>query len=406
MSIPKIQQKILSNGLTLVGESNPLNKSAAIGFFVRTGSRDETKRESGVSHFLEHMMFKGTPKRNAIELTHALGNIGAQANAYTSEENTVYYASIIPEYFPAMQEVLSDMLRSTLDPHEFDTEKKVILEEIALYQDRPVSYLLERVGPEYFVNHPTGNSVLGTTQSITALSRDEMKDYFDRRYSPANMTLVASGNFSWERFVAYAEQYCGWWKRFEPGRVLSRHHSPVIKRTFTKPKLKQSHVVLLTSGPSAQDENRYAASLLSVILGDSGGSKLYWALVDSGLAEAASIDSDEKDGTGVFMAYACTEPDQLDRVTDLLRSTLDQPLDFTESDLDRSKMKLLTRVVLNGELPLGRMMALGNSWTYNKELPTLQETISRLRKVTRKDIEQLLEQYPLKNWAEFRLVPE
>ena len=127
----------LANDLVLLGEIKKTTKSAAIGFFVGTGSRDELVSEVGVSHFLEHMMFKGSAKRSAIDLTYALGAIGAQANAFTSEENTVFYGAVLPEYFSAMQEILSHMLRPALLTEEFDTEKKVILEEIALYEDRP-----------------------------------------------------------------------------------------------------------------------------------------------------------------------------------------------------------------------------------------------------------------------------
>lgn len=163
----------LSNGLTLLGESNPANVSSAIGFFVKTGARDETAVESGLSHFLEHMLFKGTPTRSAIQINLELGNLGAQANAFTSEENTVYYAAVIPERFAEMQELLSDMLRPSLDPNEFAMEKKVILEEIALYQDRPHFYLFEQAFKDYFGSHPAGNSVLGTHASVSALTHQQ-----------------------------------------------------------------------------------------------------------------------------------------------------------------------------------------------------------------------------------------
>ena len=123
----KVHTEVLPNGLTILAESNPANVSAGIGFFVRTGARDETAKESGVSHFLEHMLFKGTPTRSALDINLELGNLGAQANAFTSEENTVYYATVIPEKFKAMQELLSDMMRPALDPEEFAMEKKVIL---------------------------------------------------------------------------------------------------------------------------------------------------------------------------------------------------------------------------------------------------------------------------------------
>ena len=154
----------LSTGLQPIGAVNKANKSASIGYFVKTCSRYESPVESGVSHFLEHMMFKGTPKRSALEITFELGNLGAQANAYTSEENTVYYATGLTKFFPAMQELLSDMLRPALDPQEFDVEKKVILEEIALYQDRPTFYFFEKALGEYVDSNPAGNYVLGTSE--------------------------------------------------------------------------------------------------------------------------------------------------------------------------------------------------------------------------------------------------
>jgi predicted Zn-dependent peptidase len=177
----EMKKTVLSNGLTVVGEPNPANVSAAIGFFVRTGSRDENEQESGVSHFLEHMMFKGTATRSAEDITFQLGNIGAQANAFTSEENTVYYGAVIPEHLPAMQELLSDMLRPAIDPDEFSTEKNVILEEIALYQDRPTHVLFEKAYRTFYGTHPVGNSVLGSTDSISALTYEQMRGYFERR---------------------------------------------------------------------------------------------------------------------------------------------------------------------------------------------------------------------------------
>ena len=193
----------LDNGLTLLWEHLPQAQSAAIGYFVRTGARDETGKESGVSHFLEHMMFKGTAKRSSADIQYELGNLGAQANAFTSEENTVYYSAVIPENFSKMQELLTDMLRPALDKQEFDTEKKVILEEIALYQDKPYFYMMERAMLDFFAGHSAGSSVLGTSASISALENSEMAAYFARRYVPGNIVLVASGNFAVDKFVVY-----------------------------------------------------------------------------------------------------------------------------------------------------------------------------------------------------------
>jgi predicted Zn-dependent peptidase len=395
----------LSNGLTIIGESNPSNVSTAIGFFVKTGARDETPNESGVSHFLEHMMFKGTTRRSALDINFALGSLGAQANAFTSEENTVYYAAVIPERFVEMQELLSDMLRPALDPHEFNTEKKVILEEIALYQDRPQFFLFENAFKDYFGEHPAGNSVLGSHESVSALTHEQMRDYFTRRYSPANVVLAATGNFSWDSFVADAERFCGSWRGETVSRTCSRYSRASKSRTFKKQNLNQAHAVLIAEGTSAQDSERYPMALLATMLGDSSGSRMYWELIDTGLAESAGVDSDERDGAGCFSAYVSTSPDRLEQVLEIAKGVLASPLEFTEQDLDRAKSKIIARIVLDGELPMGRLMALGLEWTYRKESTPLAVVIERIREVTRAEIEAALHRFTLSAWSEYLLLP-
>ena len=402
----KVHHEVLSNGLTIIAESNPANVSAGIGFFVRTGARDETARESGVSHFLEHMMFKGTPTRSALEINLELGNLGAQANAFTSEENTVYYAMVIPEKFKAMQELLTDMLRPALDPEEFSMEKKVILEEIALYRDKPHFYLFENAFKDYFGSHPAGNSVLGSDDSIAAVTRDEMKAYFDRRYSPSNIVLAASGNFSVDEFLKDARSLCGGWTDFGVGRETSRHENKSIYKEFRRKNLSHSHAVLLANGASAQDEERYALSILSNILGDSSGSKMYWELVDKGLADSASFDNDERDGTGCVMVYVSTSPSKLDGVVAIAKRIMERPLDFSDADLERAKAKIVSRIVLDGELPMGRLMSLGLEWVYRRTTTPLSDTIAKVRSVSRGDIERVLQKFPMDDWSEYRLLPE
>lgn len=406
MSDTEIKQTTLQNGLHLIGEPRSTNQSSSIGFFVKTGARDESKREAGVSHFLEHMMFKGTKKRSALDITFELGNLGAQANAYTSEETTVFYATVLPEYFTEMQDLLTDMLRPSLDTHEFNTEKKVILEEIALYQDKPQFCLFEKGLEAYFDGHPAGNSVLGSHQSISDVTRDEMASYFERRYSPANMTLVATGNFDWNRFVEAAQKLTHSWIPRENGRTATPYKKAnAAQLKFTKKSLQASHVLLVSSGPAAQDDRRYPLTVLSLILGDGSGSKLYWELVETGLAETAILDADEKDGTGCILAYATTSPESLDTVTEKMKEVLSKPLEFTDADLERAKAKLCSRVVLSGELPIGRLMALGNDWLYREEVRTLKEIVQRIEKVSRSEIEEAVKSFPFE-WSEYRMVAE
>src|SRR5271166_2280516 len=181
----------LANGLQLIGETSPSARSVALGFFVRTGSRDETADVSGVSHFLEHMVFKGTPRRTALEVNRDFDRIGAFSNAFTSEENTVFYAAILPEYLPQAVDILADILRPSLRGDDFDMEKKVIIEEIGMYDDQPMWCAYDHAKRLYFAEHKLGNSILGTPASITALTRDQMNAYFQRRYVAPNIIVAA-----------------------------------------------------------------------------------------------------------------------------------------------------------------------------------------------------------------------
>jgi predicted Zn-dependent peptidase len=399
-------KKVLSNGLTSLGETNSSNVSCGIGYFVKTGARDETSAESGLSHFLEHMMFKGTPTRSALDINLELGNLGAQANAFTSEENTVYYALVIPERFRAMQELLSDMLRPSLDPSEFAMEKKVILEEIALYQDRPHFFLFESALKDYFGSHSGGNSVLGSHDSVSAITQPQMVDYFTRRYTPSNMVLCATGNFNWDSFAQDAEKLTAEWSDSPVSRMLSRQPAKQQASVYRKKSLNQTHAFLVTEGPSAQDPERYPLAILATMMGDSSGSRMYWDLIDRGLAESASVDSDERDGCGCFTAYVSTTPDKLDEVVRITREILMSPRSFSDGDLDRAKAKVISRIVLDGELPMGRLMALGMEWQYRRESTPLRAIIERVQAISRSDIDKAIERFPLDRWAEYRLLPE
>src|ERR1700687_1200570 len=186
----KYHTTTLPNHLALVGETNAAARSVAVVFFVKTGSRDETPEVSGVTHFLEHMVFKGTPHRSALEVNADFDRIGAQYNAFTSEENTVFYAAVLPEYLPPAFDILADILRPSLREEDFDMEKNVIIEEIGMDEDQPTWSASNLATPISFANHLLATSILGTPQSIRALKRDQMHTYFSRRYVPGNIAVV------------------------------------------------------------------------------------------------------------------------------------------------------------------------------------------------------------------------
>src|ERR1700675_3128493 len=232
----------------MIGETSPAARSVALGFFVRTGSRDEEGDVSGVTHFLEHMVFKGTPRRTALDVNRDFDRIGAHYNAFTSEENTVFYAAILPEYLPQAVDILADILRPSLRVEDFDMEKNVIIEEIGMYEDQPMWSAYDHAKRMFFAEHPLGNSILGTPESIRALTRDQMHEYFQRRYVAPNITVVAAGNFEFPRLIELVEKHCGGWNAGTVGRQGIRETpGSGAFEIMTKEKVAQEHVILISA---------------------------------------------------------------------------------------------------------------------------------------------------------------
>jgi len=402
------QSHKLANGLQLIGETSPSARSAALGFFVRTGSRDETTEVSGVSHFLEHMVFKGTPRRSADDVNRAFDRIGADYNAFTSEENTVFHACVLPEYLPQAVDILADILRPSLRTEDFTTEKQVIIEEIGMYEDQPAFCAYDNAKRIHFADHRLGNSILGSVQSITDLSAQQMHAYFNRRYTAPNITVAAAGHFDWPAFVADVEKHCGSWPGEQVGREGLRE-APASRRfeVMVKDKVMQEHVILIAQGPTARSPLRYAADLLGLAVGDDSGSRLYWALVDPGLADSADFSFHEYDGTGsYYTSYSC-EPEQAEANLALVLQVLEQVQKegLTEAELKQARSKMLSRLVRGSERPKGRMMALGMSWTYQEEYRTVDDELKAFEAVTLATIREVLDRYPLPNVSTLALGP-
>ena len=318
----KFLSHALKNGLEIVAECNGEAHSTALGFFVRTGARDETAAVAGVSHFLEHMLFKGTPSRTAEQVNRDFDEMGAHYNAFTSEENTVYYAAVLPEHQDRAVALLGDLLRPSLRQEDFDTEKQVILEEIRMYEDQPPFGADDKCRAAFFGDHPLGHSVLGTAASVGALSVAEMRAYFQRRYSPDNITLAAAGRIDFDGLVAAADAACGHWQRGSDARVVEPARPQSSFLTLAKASATQQYVLQLAQGPDARAADRYAAKLLAIVLGDDSGSRLYWELVDPGLAEHCELNHHEYEGAGIFVTFmSCARKPRRKTSAPLPRST-------------------------------------------------------------------------------------
>jgi predicted Zn-dependent peptidase len=411
----------LENGLTLIGEHSTSARSLAAGFFVRTGARDETPEVSGVSHFLEHMMFKGTNKRSPEDVNREFDEMGARYNAFTSEEETVYYGNVLPQFQPRLLDLLADMMRPALRDEDFDMEKNVILEEIAMYQDRPQFVVFDRAREEYFGSHPLGKSILGSADSIRALSRGQMHEYFSRRYAANNLTLVLTGNYDWEAAKAQAQQCCSDWNTSDTGRDTSHYEgrsSVVVERPQTEKsgedraveqvdKFNRAHIALMAPGFSAQDERRYAASLACEAIGSGDASRLYWALVHPGLVEAAQISHDAADGTGVYYGYLLADPERAARALEEFQKVVSQACreGLRDEEVERAKRRLASSSVLRDETPMGRLRPVGMNWLSRREQVVPQESLRRLLAVTPQDVNEVLRAMPFEKATVVALGP-
>ena len=398
----------LPNGLQIVGEHNPAAQSIALGFFVRTGARDETPEISGVSHFLEHMMFKGSERRSASDVNREFDEIGARNNAFTSEEMTVYYGAVLPEFQGRLLDLLADMLHPSLRQDDFDTEKKVILEEIAMYQDRPNRVAYELARETYHHGHPLGNSVLGSTESISALERDQMQAYFDRRYAANNVTLTLVGNYDWEAAVADAEKLCGDWQQADTPRERTKPTPFAQERMVVDAKRDRLYLFAVSPAPAAQEDERFAAEVLAEALGGGDGSRLYWALTHPGLADSAGIYYDANDGAGAYYAFASCDPTHAQQVMQVLRETLaaTQEEPIPEDELARARRKIASQIVIGAETPMGRLTAVGFDWVYRGKIERLDELVERYRSVSGESVASLLATRPFDDLTLVALGPE
>ncbi|MBN2020994.1 MAG: insulinase family protein [Sedimentisphaerales bacterium] len=397
----------LKNGLTVIGEVNKSAKSSAVGFFVRTGARDENPQINGVSHFLEHMVFKGTVKLSPFEVNEAFDRTGAQYNAFTSEENTIFWAALLPEYLVEITKLWIEMMRPALRTEDFNIEKQVIKEEIAMYKDQPSYDVLDRCRTLYFGGHPCGNSVLGSVQSIEALTAEQMREYFTSRYAPNNMIAAFAGNFDWDEIRNVIETGCAAWESRDIDRKLSDTRGTRAKERLEKANLAREHICLISPSVSAQDTQRFAASLLSMIIGDSVGSRFFWELVDKAIVETASMEYSPMDGAGANFTYIRCSSENANKAMEIVGRIFAEATKagVTENELKMAKNKVLSALVIKNELPMGRLVDLGFNWTYLRQYRTIEQDVSSIKAVAVADINALIKEYPLSEFAQFSLAP-
>ena len=364
---------------------------------MRCGRRDEPAELAGVSHFLEHMAFKGDERYSAEDVNRVFDEIGAKYNAYTSHEQTVYYAAVLPERLPVAVDLLSVLTRPTLREEEFDLEKQVILEEIGMHEDQPGSVAYDALNDAHFAGHPLAGSILGSNESVGGLTIDAMRDYHATRYVGSNLILAVCGNARWDAVLKLAEEHAGRAPAGETERPLPEPRPPGATRAIHQPENAQQTVMLAGNAPPNASPLRHAAELLSVIVGDDTGSRLFWELVDPGRCEACELSYSDFAGAGMFLTYLSCDPDRAAENVAAVRGVFDavNARGVAAEELEQAKNKVASRIVLRSERPMGRLGSLGGNWQDRGEYKTVEDDLADLRRLTVHDLRDLLTTFPL-----------
>ncbi len=404
----QFRETTLANGLRIAAEIYPQAYTAAFGFFVRAGARDEVDEESGLSHFLEHMVFKGTPRRTAAEVNRELDDLGGQSNAYTSEEQTVYYATVLPKYQHRLLDVLTDIMRPSLRSDDFETERLVILEEIAKYEDQPPFGAFERSMEARFGPRGLGRRVLGTVDSIQTMTPEAMRAYFQRRYQPGNMVLAAAGNVDFDQLVQQLEEATrDWPSQPVAPTLLFPAPAEAVDGTGTSDAARplqaaQAYAIRIAAAPALDDLDRYGMRLLGTIFGDESGSRLFWELVDTGRAELAATWTQEFIDTGALFTYLACAPDDLAFNLELIDRAASRLVKegVAQEELSQAINKTTAALIMQSERPSNRLFTIGNHALLQQEYVPLDTLLERYRAVTPDDLQRLLETYDLQPLAE------
>jgi len=387
----------LSNGLRVVIEPMPHVRSVSAGFLARTGSRDEPPELAGVSHFVEHMCFKGTHHRTWREITRDFDDLGSTYNAYTSKERTFYYGWVRSGDLEKQVEIIADMMRSSFPSDEFEMEKKVILEEIAMSDDQLDHRVYDLIHEKVFAGHPLAWPVLGTTASIQALTRDQLCDYFQSHYNPSNLVLLVAGAVDPKETIRMAERICGDWA---PGTRRTERRMPDGWRpeasTVQTDRFQQQALVLGFPAPSEAHVDRETADVFAAILGGSN-SRFFWEIVQAGIAPQVSAGRLDYCDAGMMLAFGLCEPRNTEQLLAAMRNEIAKVTakGVKPEEVQRVKNRTRTGLATEAESPYFRLMQLAGDVDVFGRPRTVTERLAAIERVTVERIGEYLQAWPM-----------
>ncbi len=383
------QKTVLSNGLRIITEKIEHYKSVSLGIWVGTGSRDENQNNNGVSHFIEHMIFKGTPSRDTLLIAKELDAIGGLSNAFTGKEYTCFHSKVLDKDFPTLAEILSDIfLNSSFDPGDIEREKQVVLQEISMVEDSPEEQIHELFNAQFFNQHPLGKPVLGTVETVTAITRNEILGHMKMYYSPERIIIAAAGNIDHDEVVRTFEKQFG---RLEPVGKESREYSHELTSSITCSyrELEQINICIGGRAPSLSSDTRFAGAILNTIMGGNMSSRLFQEIREKrGLAYSIYSFLSAYMDTGLLGISVGTGPNEVNNVLDVINSEIVkiQEGDLSENDLNEARDHLVGGILLGSENTDSRMMRLAkNEFVFGRYIE-YEELVDNLKKVTLDDI--------------------
>lgn len=386
------EKTVLSNGMKIVTETIPDVRSVTVGFWVGVGSRNETPDEGGMSHFIEHMLFKGTKTRSAKQISETFDSLGAELNAFTTKEFTCYYTRLLDEHLGVGIEVLADMLQNTLflDEH-IEFERKVVLEEIAMYEDTPDELVHDLFTAALWKEHPLGQQVLGTAASVGAFGHEKALGFVGRNYAPGNIVVAAAGNLKHEQMVELINKHFQLDQAQPPAKNEKQAKAGSAVEVFTKA-TEQVHICYGTVALNSRHPERFALSIMENLLGGGMSSRLFQKIREErGLAYSVYSYHSLYQDSGNFTVYAGTRPANVNEVMSIILREIDliKTGGVSVDELERAKEQLKGQLVLGLESTRNRMTRLGKSELSHGEILSVDDLVERVNRVTREDILRL-----------------
>jgi len=389
------RKTVLPNGLRIVSEELTHVRSVSVGVWIDVGSRDESSTMNGISHFIEHMVFKGTANRSVKEIARSIESVGGYINAFTGKEHTCFYARVLDEHTSLAVDVLSDLVQNALFPEkDLEKEKAVVIEELKNAEDDPDDIIHDYFDKALFGKHPLGNPVIGTESNLRSFSRDDLIRYMGSHYVPGNMVLAAAGNVPHDMLVELAERHFG--------TMTSRHHARTASRIkpreykperkeYKKP-IQQAHVCIGTQAWSVKSKQRYPVLVLNTLLGDGMSSRLFQNIREKyGFAYSVYSSATLMSDAGVFSAYIGTDKQHIDISTALIMKEFDKlrQRPVSKAELNRTKAQLKGSMMLSLESIPHRMMRLGTSELFFHDINPIDVILKQINNVQQDDVQAI-----------------